>query len=377
MKKILRYIVAVIFIASGFVKAIDVKGFSFKLEEYFSPDVFNLTFLQNFTLEIAIFVVALELILGLMLLLKMKLKCTLISLIALCVFFAFLTFYSAYFNKVTDCGCFGDALKLTPFESFIKDLVLTVFILIFSEIIPKTIGASYWRNLALPSGQLMHYLVIITYPSVVISELITRFFSKKEANSVSREEISAMANIGAKEGIFDENENKIIQNLIKLKILRVNEVMTPRVVMVSADEDMTLEEFLENKDFLYFSRIPIYKKNQENITGYIFRENVFEKLAESHENLTLKDLKREIVTVHDNKLLFDLWNFLLGKKEHIALVLDEYGGVDGIITMEDIIETLLGLEIIDEKDSISDMREYAKDRWEKRKMKYNKLNNND
>ena len=124
MKRILRYIVAVIFIASGFVKAIDVKGFSFKLEEYFSPDVFNLTFLQNFTLEIAIFVVALELILGLMLLMKVKLKTTLLSLIALCVFFAFLTFYSAYFNKVTDCGCFGDAIKFTPWQSFWKDMAL-------------------------------------------------------------------------------------------------------------------------------------------------------------------------------------------------------------------------------------------------------------
>ncbi len=124
MKRILRYIIAIIFIASGFVKAIDVKGFSFKLEEYFSPDVFNLTFLQNFTLEIAILVVALELVLGLMLLLKMKLKCTLISLIALCVFFAFLTFYSAYYNKVTDCGCFGDAIKFTPWQSFWKDITL-------------------------------------------------------------------------------------------------------------------------------------------------------------------------------------------------------------------------------------------------------------
>lgn len=124
MKRILRYLIAVIFIASGFVKAIDVKGFSFKLEEYFSPDVFNLTFLQNFTLEIAILVVALELVLGLMLLLKMKLKCTLISLIALCVFFAFLTFYSAYYNKVTDCGCFGDAIKFTPWQSFWKDITL-------------------------------------------------------------------------------------------------------------------------------------------------------------------------------------------------------------------------------------------------------------
>ena len=130
MKRILRYIIAIIFIASGFVKAIDVKGFSFKLEEYFSPDVFNLTFLQNFTLEIAIFVVALELILGLMLLLKMKLKCTLISLIALCVFFAFLTFYSAYYNKVTDCGCFGDAIKFTPWQSFWKDITLLFGLLI-------------------------------------------------------------------------------------------------------------------------------------------------------------------------------------------------------------------------------------------------------
>ena len=130
MKRILRYIIAIIFIASGFVKAIDVKGFSFKLEEYFSPDVFNLTFLQNFTLEIAILVVALELVLGLMLLLKMKLKCTLISLIALCVFFAFLTFYSAYFNKVTDCGCFGDAIKFTPWQSFWKDITLLFGLLI-------------------------------------------------------------------------------------------------------------------------------------------------------------------------------------------------------------------------------------------------------
>ena len=130
MKRILRYIIAIIFIISGFVKAIDVKGFSFKLEEYFSPDVFNLSFLENYTLEIAVLVVALELVLGLMLLLKMKLKCTLISLIALCVFFAFLTFYSAYYNKVTDCGCFGDAIKFTPWQSFWKDMALLLGLII-------------------------------------------------------------------------------------------------------------------------------------------------------------------------------------------------------------------------------------------------------
>ena len=130
MKRILRYIIAAIFIASGFVKTVDVKGFSFKLEEYFSPDVFNLSFLENYTLEIAVLVVALELVLGLMLLLKMKLKCTLISLIALCVFFAFLTFYSAYYNKVTDCGCFGDAIKFTPWQSFWKDMALLLGLII-------------------------------------------------------------------------------------------------------------------------------------------------------------------------------------------------------------------------------------------------------
>lgn len=130
MKRILRYIIAIIFIISGFVKAVDVKGFSFKLEEYFSPDVFNLLFFEKYTLEIAVFVVALELILGLMLLLKMKLKCTLISLITLCVFFAFLTFYSAYYNKVTDCGCFGDAIKFTPWQSFWKDMALLFGLLI-------------------------------------------------------------------------------------------------------------------------------------------------------------------------------------------------------------------------------------------------------
>ncbi|MFT3920361.1 BT_3928 family protein [Cloacibacterium sp.] len=130
MKKILRYIIAIIFIVSGFVKAVDVKGFSFKLEEYFSPDVFNMCFLENYALELAVFVVALELILGLMLLMKVKLKTTLSALIALCIFFAFLTFYSAYFNKVTDCGCFGDAIKFTPWQSFWKDIALLFGLLI-------------------------------------------------------------------------------------------------------------------------------------------------------------------------------------------------------------------------------------------------------
>ncbi len=256
--------------------------------------------------------------------------------------------------------------------------VLTFLILIFSEIIPKTIGANYWRRLALTSGLIMNSMVIICYPLVIMSVYITKIFSKDSRGvSVSREEISAMANIGAEEGVFKESENKIIQNLIKLKAVKVTEIMTPRVVVAAADENMTLEEFLTNKDFLYYSRIPIYSDNIENISGYVFRLSVFEKLAEKKINLKLKDISRDIVIVHEFQTLLKLWETLLKKKEHIAVVIDEYGGMDGIVTMEDVIESLLGIEILDERDKIIDMQQYARERWAERKAKFDILNTSD
>jgi len=256
--------------------------------------------------------------------------------------------------------------------------ILTLLILVFSEIIPKTIGARFWRELALVSGIIINTMVIITFPLVIMTGYITRLFSRKKNElTVSREEISAMANIGTKEGIIKEEENKIIQNLIKLKTVKVSEIMTPRVVVTVADENMSLEEFLIKKEFLHYSRIPIYSENNENITGYIFRQTVFEKLAEEKTNLKLRDICREIVVVHEFQTLFSLWEVLLEKKEHIALIVDEYGGMDGIVTMEDIIETLLGLEIVDERDRIIDMQQYAHERWNERKAKYNILDNSE
>jgi len=254
--------------------------------------------------------------------------------------------------------------------------ILTLLILVFSEIIPKTIGAIYWRRLALVSGVTINIMVIITYPLVIMTGFITKLFSRNiNELSVSREEISAMANIGAKEGVFEEKENKIIQNLIRLKSVKVSEVMTPRIVVTVADENMSLQEFLIKKEFLYYSRIPIYSKNVENITGYVFRQTVFEKLAEEKTNLKLKDIRREIVTAYESQTLINLWEVLLEKKEHIALIVDEYGGMAGIVTMEDIIETILGLEIVDERDRIIDMQQYARKRWDERKIKYNILDN--
>ena len=252
--------------------------------------------------------------------------------------------------------------------------VLTLLILIFSEIIPKTIGARYWRRLALPSGIIIKWMIIITYPLVIMAGYITRLFSNnKDELSVSREEISALANIGTEEGIFEEKENKIIQNLIRLRTVKVSEIMTPRVVVTVVDENMSLEEFLIKKEFLHYSRIPVYSENKEIIVGYVFRQTVFEKLAEDRTNLKLRDIRREIVVVHESETLLNLWEVLLDKREHIALIVDEYGGMDGIVTMEDIVESILGLEIVDESDKVVDMQQFARERWNARKAKYNIL----
>ena len=256
--------------------------------------------------------------------------------------------------------------------------ILTLMILVFSEIIPKTIGAKYWRQLALVSGIIINTMVIITFPLVIMTGYITKLFSRDiNEISTSREEISAMANIGTEEGVFEEKENKIIQNLIRLRNIKVSEIMTPRVVVTLADENMSLEEFLIKKELLYYSRIPIFSKNIENIIGYVFRQTVFEKLAEKETNLKLQDICREIVIANEFQTLMTVWEVLLEKKEHIALIVDEYGGTAGIVTMEDIIETILGLEIVEERDKIIDMQQYARKRWNERKAKYNILDNSE
>jgi magnesium and cobalt exporter, CNNM family len=285
-------------------------------------------------------------------------------------------------HTVGAAGVGAQAVKLFGEASFgIVSAILTILILVITEIIPKTIGAKYWRNLAMLSSLIIKGMIIITYPLVVMSTIITKLISKSnQEETTSREEIAALANIGANEGVFSNKEHKIIQNILRLKNVKVSEIMTPRVVVVVADEKLYLKDFLKNKDYLTFSRIPIFSENDENITGYVFRQSVFEKLAEDQHDLKLKDIKRDIVTVPNSIVLFTLWEKLLEIKEHIAIIVDEYGGLDGIVTMEDIIETLLGLEIVDEKDTVADMQKYARDRWRERQTKYNllyKLNKQD
>ncbi|MEG1935849.1 MAG: CNNM domain-containing protein, partial [Rikenellaceae bacterium] len=261
---------------------------------------------------------------------------------------------------------FGDAYFA------VTSAVLTLLILVLSEIIPKTIGASYWRSLALVSAPIINYMIIICFPLVWMSEQLTKIIAPKHKEaSVSREEVSAMINVGMEEGTFHSKENKIIQNLIRLEGIRTKDIMTPRIVVAIASEDMTLKAFYKNKSLLQYSRIPIYcGDDKENITGYVLRQHVFEQLADDRFDTKLSDIKRNITVTTDSRSIAGLWEDLLSHKEHIALVIDEYGSFEGIVTMEDIIESILGLEILDEKDHIADMQQYARERWASRKEKY-------
>ncbi len=279
-------------------------------------------------------------------------------------------------HTIGAAGVGAQAIKVFGEASFgIVSAILTILILIVTEIIPKTIGARYWRKLSKITYFTIKTMIIITYPLVIMSTFITKIISSKnEGQSTSREEIAALASIGTNEGLFSDKENKIIQNILKLKNIKVTEIMTPRVVVAIADENLRLQDFLRNKEYLNYSRIPVFSETDENITGYVLRQQVFENLAERNHELKLKDIKRKIMVFPESTVLYLLWEKLLEKKEHIALIVDEYGGLDGIVTMEDVIETLLGLEIVDENDKVTDMQKYARDRWKARQAKYSYIN---
>ncbi len=252
--------------------------------------------------------------------------------------------------------------------------VLTLLILVFSEIIPKTIGAAYWRSIAIPCARIIHVLVIITYPLVIMSEFITHIFSRnKQQASVSREEVSAMVNVGAEEGVFEKKENSMIQNLLKLDDISARDIMTPSSVAEIAEESMTLREFYRNEAFRQFSRIPVYnEENDDYIKGYVLRQAILEKLAEDKFDLRLSDIIRPVLTFQETDNVSKIWERLLAKKEHISIIIDEYGCFRGIVTMEDVIETMLGTEIVDEKDRVTDMQELAREKWQQEQQQNHK-----
>lgn len=243
--------------------------------------------------------------------------------------------------------------------------IFTLAILIFSEIIPKTIGTSYWRSLALPASVIINAMIFITFPLVWILERMQKLISSKSNQvSVSREDISAMVSVATEEEVIETEEKKMIQNLLKLDEVTAHEIMTPSVVVEMVPGSMSIKEFYDSDNT--HSRILVYdEENDEYVVGYVLRSEVLEKMAEDNFNAPLNDIIRPILTFEEETSVADIWEKLLEKKEHISAILDEYGSLRGIVTMEDVIETMLGQEIVDEKDEVVDMQEYAKDQWEK------------
>ena len=243
--------------------------------------------------------------------------------------------------------------------------IFTLAILIFSEIIPKTIGTSYWRTLAIPASVIINGMIFISFPLVWALEHITRLISSNSHQvSVSREDISAMVSVATEEEVIETEEKKMIQNLLKLDEITAHEIMTPSTVVEMAEGNMTIKEFYDSD--LSHSRILVYDDdNSDYVIGYVLRQTVLEKMAEDKFTTTIRDISRPILSFPEEEPVGNIWERFLEKKEHISVIIDEYGTFRGIVTLEDVIETMLGQEIVDETDEVVDMQEYAKEQWEK------------
>lgn len=249
--------------------------------------------------------------------------------------------------------------------------VLTLLILFLSEIIPKTIGAVFWRPLAPWTARFVKLLTVVLYPFIFVSELLTRMLtSGSHGPTFSREELSAMADIGAQKGQLNVKESRILRNLFRFPDLTVHDIMTPRTVMFALQQDLTAREALDaKKGIKNFSRIPIYGKHHDDITGFVLKDEVLMQEYRGVGEAKLVDLKRDLQHVSESTPLSEALEMLLNNRQHVMLVVDTYGGTEGIVTLEDIVETLIGSEIVDEMDAIDDMRMLARKKWEERMAK--------
>lgn len=243
--------------------------------------------------------------------------------------------------------------------------ILTVLILVFSEIIPKTIGATYWKELNAFAAYGIEAMVWVLFPAVWLLEKTTQLLkSNEDIPSISRLEIAAMARIGASEGALVEREDRILRNLFHLERVQVETIMTPRTVVLAFPNTMTVREVIDTHSTIPYSRIPIYTDSMDHINGFVLRTDIYQTFAMSDPNTMLKDLKRPIAVIPETNSLASVFDEFITKQEHILLVIDEYGGTAGILTMEDSIESLLGIEITDESDLVADLRKMAAQRYQ-------------
>jgi len=257
----------------------------------------------------------------------------------------------------------------------IISIVMTFAILFLSEIIPKTIGALYWKQLAPASAHAIRIFIWITYPIILTTLAVTDRISKgkEDANSLTKEELLESMLLSEDEGVIDEKESDVIENILNLDNIKVGEVLTPRSVIFALDENMTIKDIVETKnDIFNFSRIPVYNSSIEDVTGIVLTKKIFQQ-ALSDDSVTVGSIKNEIFSINENIPVSKALDLFITKKDHMFLVMDNYDQTEGILTLEDCVETILGVEIMDESDANEDMRELAKLKMKQRRRKQKDL----
>ena len=258
-------------------------------------------------------------------------------------------------------------------------IALTFAILFFSEIIPKTIGAIYWKALAPTAAKLIQFFIFITYPIIRITLLVTNKISKNggEAHNTTKDELLANMQLSEDQGIIDEQESDFIENVLKFDEIKVYEILTPRTVVFALDGELTIKEIMETKDDIFtFSRIPVFKNSIEEVTGVVLTKNIFRQ-SMIDDGVTIASIQDDIFSINENIPVEKALDMFIKKRQHMFLVTDSYDQTEGILTLEDCVETLLGLEIMDESDNDEDMQLYAKEQMKqkRREEKIKKLKN--
>ena len=241
--------------------------------------------------------------------------------------------------------------------------ILTLMVLFISEIFPKTLGAIYWRKFIVPAVYIISFMVKVTYPFIFLATFITNALQKGRKNEVnfSKDEIITIVDMSEKEGVLQAKESILIKNLFKLKNIKAKDIMTPRTVVFAFDSKTTLKEALLNDNLYVYSRIPVYNESIDDIAGVVFKQTILEKRVKKKKKTILKDIMVPVHKVPENISVSTLFDMFIRMKMHLFIVQDEYGQTSGVVTLEDALETLLGIEIVDEMDQVTDMQEFAKD----------------
>ncbi|OUR98111.1 hemolysin [Flavobacteriales bacterium 33_180_T64] len=282
--------------------------------------------------------------------------------------------------KVAYVELYGSQTKTVFGFGFTEELmvgvvssIMTLLILVASEIIPKTIGATYWKQLANFTTKALNILIApLKYTGILwLLQLTTKLIGGQghHGSVLSREDFHVMTDMAHEEGVFLESESKVIKNLLTFKDVMAKNIMTPRTVMKIENETTTVEDFFNKNLNLRFSRVPVYVDTEDNIKGLVLKDDVFKEMALGNGHKKLSEIKRNIIIINRDIAIPKLFEQLIETRNHMALVVDEYGTVSGIVTMEDVIETLLGLEIMDESDNVSDLQQMARKNWEARAKK--------